>query len=793
MSKQTRRPFPAKINYCANAPLELIHGDLCGPITPATSAGNRFFLFLVDDYSRVMWVYMWKSKEEAFCEFKKFRAQVEKAPYSPQQNGVVERRNRTVVAMARSFLKEMKMPLTIWGEAVRHSVYILNRLPTRAITGKTPYEAWTGEKPNIDHIRVFGCTTHMKIPSVYTKKLDDRSKSVVYLGKEPGTKAHRLYDPMNRKLHVSRDVTFEEKKAWLWETEEQTELAPLETFTVFNTHEENPASEDDGEPVTPSQSNTDSFERFTGDMSYSSDSPNTELDTTDNSSGPVRYRSLNDIYNNTEVVEIDEDLLLLMGVDEPKCYNEAAKKHEWRQAMKKEIKAIEKNKTWELRELPQGHKAIYLKLETVRLLLVLSAKSGWEVHHLDVKTTFLNGDLLEEVYVNQPEGYVKQGQEHLVYKLAKALYGLRQAPRAWYPKLNKCLENLGFLRCPYEHAVYTRKQDGETLIVGVYVDDLLITGTSILAIKQFKDQMKSIFKMSDLGKLSYYLGIEVNQGADCIKLKQSTYARKLLEKAGMSDCNPTKFLMDPKLHITKDEGGEAVNLIEYKSIVGSLRYLVHTRPDIAFAVGIVSRFMEHPTVTHLNSVKRILRYVKGTLEFGLVYTQRSGNNFLTCYSDNDLAGYIEDMKSTGGMVFYLNESLITWVSQKQKCVALSSCEAEFMAATAAACQAIWLRKLLGQITSEFVGPVILFIDNKSAIDLAKNPVFHGRSKHIDIRYHFIREYVECGEIIIKHVSTDMQRADSLTMALPVVKFEQVVGSQELAWINLDYGGICWNI
>lgn len=265
----------------------------------------------------------------------------------------------------------------------------------------------------------------------------------------------------------------------------------------------------------------------------------------------------------------------------------------------------------------------------------------------------------------------------------------------------------------------------------------------------------------------------MQQGQGYIELKQTGYAKKILEKAGLRDCNPTKFPMDPKEQITKDEGGKSVNTTEFKSMVGGLRYLVHTRPDISYAVGVVSRYMERPTVMHLNAAKRILRYVKGTLEYGLVYTAESGNSILTGYSDSDLAGHIDDRKSTGGMVFYLNESLITWVSQKQKCVALSSCEAEFMAATAAACQAIWLRNVLCQITAEYVGPVILFIDNKSAIDLARNPVFHGRSKHIDVRYHFIRECVERGEIVLKQICSDSQRADVLTKALTTIKFERM--------------------
>lgn len=231
--------------------------------------------------------------------------------------------------------------------------------------------------------------------------------------------------------------------------------------------------------------------------------------------------------------------------------------------------------------------------------------------------------------------------------------------------------------------------------------------------------------------------------------------------------------MEPKVQLSKDEYGKCVNPTDYKSLVGGLRYLVHTRPDIAYAVGIVSRYMEKPNVMHLNAVKRILRYVRGTIDFGLIYSREQGSYLLSGFSDSDLAGNLDDRKSTAGLAFYLNDSLITRVSQKQRCVALSSCEAEFMAATAAACQAIWLRNVPRQMTYEGSGPLMLYIDNKSAIDLAKNPVFHGRSKHIDIRFHFIRECVERGEVIVKHVKTNQQKADVLTKSMPAEKFEEM--------------------
>lgn len=280
MAKQVRKSFPSKSNFSTKHALELVHGDLCGPIMPATLAGNRYFFLLVDDYTRFMWVYMLKNKSDAFSVFKKFRAKVENeqnkkigifrtdrggefmsndfnsycedlgitrhftTPYTPQQNGVVERRNRTVVEMAGSYLKQMKMPSVMWAEAIRHSIYVLNRLSTRALSGQTPYEAWMGNKPDIGHIRVFGCVVHMKIPGDKTKKLDDRSLKVVNLGKESGTKAYRLYDPSHNKVYISRDVTFEEDNAWPWNNLEETDTSHGYYFSVPDVSEvENDGSE----------------------------------------------------------------------------------------------------------------------------------------------------------------------------------------------------------------------------------------------------------------------------------------------------------------------------------------------------------------------------------------------------------------------------------------------------------------------------------------------------------------------------------------------------------------------
>jgi hypothetical protein len=250
-------------------------------------------------------------------------------------------------------------------------------------------------------------------------------------------------------------------------------------------------------------------------------------------------------------------------------------------------------------------------MESVRLLLALAATKEWEVHHMDVKSAFLNGELIEEVFVQQPSGFVIAGQEHKVLKLRKALYGLRQAPRAWNTKLDESLVSLGF----------TKKQS--ILIVGVYVDDLIITGAKLQDIKEFKREITALFKMSDLGLLSYYLGIEVEQTARAITLRQSAYAEKLLEHGGLGGCKLYQSPME-RLKLSKDITSPRVNATSYRSIGGGLRYLAHTRTNISFAIGYLSRFMEGPREDHLAAIKHLLRYVAGTIKHGLVYPKRGG-------------------------------------------------------------------------------------------------------------------------------------------------------------------------
>jgi hypothetical protein len=510
----------------------------------------------------------------------------------------------------------------------------------------------------------------------------------------------------------------------------------------------------------------------------------------------------------------DDEAVNLMAGEEPTSFTEAEREDCWRRAMLDELQSIDANDTWTLTSLPAGHRAIGLKwiykvkkderghtvkhkarlvakgyvqragvdfdevfapvarMESVRLIIALAAQRGWGVHHMDVKSAFLNGELEETVYVSQPPGFVADGHEHKVYKLHKALYSLRQAPRAWNSKLDASLESLGFNRSASEHGVYSRGSGDTLLLVGVYVDDLVITGAVEQEVLYFKEEMKQLFSTSDLGLLRYYLGLEVKQERGSTTICQAAYASKLLEKAGMEGCNSTQAPMEARCKLSKESKEKPVDATFYRSIIGSLRYLTHARPDITYAVGYLSRFMESPASDHLAAVKQLLRYIAGTLNFGCRY-HYGDSATLVGFSDSDHAGNVDSRKSTSGVLFFLGESPISWQSKKQSVVAKSSCEAEYIAAATAACQGIWLARLLGELLNKRTAPFVLYIDNKSTISLCKNPVLHDQSKHIDLKYHFIRDRVEKGEVAVEFMRTEDQRADILTKSLGRVRFQEL--------------------
>jgi hypothetical protein len=383
----------------------------------------------------------------------------------------------------------------------------------------------------------------------------------------------------------------------------------------------------------------------------------------------------------------------------------------------------------------------------------------------------LHGELTEAVFIDQPQGYEKPGEEHKVYRLKKALYGLKQAPCAWYNKIEAYFAKEGFEKCLCEHSLFIKSCDkGKLLIVSLYVDDLIFTGNDEEMFRNFKESMKKEFDMSDLGRMKCFLGVEVIQNSDGIFICQSKYAKEVLERFGMERSNPVKNPIVPGCKLSKHEDSAMnVDATEYKKLVGSLWYLTATRPDVMYVVGLISRYMEKPTEMHLQAGKRILRYLKGTIEFGIGYRKR-GDGSLIAFADSDYARDVDDKKSTSGYVFMLGTWVVSWSSRKQPVVTLSTTEAEFIAAASCACQGVWLRRILEKLGHVQGMCTTIYCDNSSAIKLSRNPVLHGRSKHIDVRFHFLRELTRDGVVELMYCNTQEQVSDIMTKPLKLEVF-----------------------
>ncbi|CAA7400665.1 unnamed protein product [Spirodela intermedia] len=362
-------------------------------------------------------------------------------------------------------------------------------------------------------------------------------------------------------------------------------------------------------------------------------------------------------------------------------------------------------------------------------------------------------------------------EENCTWSLVDLPHGCQAIGLKWVYKVKR--DENGAMANSSKHAIYTRRNGEAQLVVGVYVDDLVIIGASCDDIKQFKKEMADAFKMSNLGLLRYYLGIEVRQSAGGTSISQGAYAAKILERSGMAGCNPCQVQMATRLKLSKRSTEPLVDATAYRSIVGSLRYLVNTRPDLAFVVGYVSHFLEESRKDHLTAVKQILHYVAETKSWGLRYERKKEEQVqLTGFNDSDFAGDVDARKSTTGVIFFLANSPITWQSMKQKVVAQSNYEAEYIVAANAACQGVWLARVLAEVHGSALSVLMLRVDNKSAIALIKNLVLHRHSKHIEVKYHLVRESVEKGQINVEFIKSEEQLGDVLTKSLGKVKFHE---------------------
>ncbi|GJY08280.1 retrovirus-related pol polyprotein from transposon TNT 1-94 [Tanacetum coccineum] len=409
------------------------------------------------------------------------------------------------------------------------------------------------------------------------------------------------------------------------------------------------------------------------------------------------------------------------------------------------------------------------RIEAIRIFIANAATKNMIIYQMDVKTAFLNGDLQEEVFVSQPEGFEDQENPTHVYRLKKALYGLKQAPRAWYDTLSKFLMANNFFKGAVDPTLFTRKSGKHILLVQIYVDDIIFASTDLNACNIFSKEMSSKFQMSMMGQMSFFLGLQVSQSPGGIFINQAKYALETLKKYGMDLSDPVDTPMVDRLKLDEDLMGTPVDQTRFRGMVGSLMYLTASRPDLVFAVCMCARYQAKPTKKHFEAIKRVFRYLKGTIHMGLWYPKDNAMS-LTAYADADHAGCQDSRRSTSGSAQFLGDRLVSWSSKKQRSTAISTTEAEYIAMSGCCAQILWMRSQLKDYGFDF-NKIPLYCDNKSAIALCCNNVQHSRSKHIDIRHHFIREQVENRVVELYFVETNYQLADILTKALPRERFE----------------------
>ncbi|RVW68854.1 Retrovirus-related Pol polyprotein from transposon TNT 1-94 [Vitis vinifera] len=710
LGKHTRVSFPKRLNNRAKSPFELVHTDVWGPCRTASTLGFQYFVTFIDDYSR--------SQFTSFMSHHGILHQSSCA-HTPQQNGVAERKNRHLVETAHSSLPSF---------------------PDQPLYFLPP--------------RVFGCTCFVHILTPGQDKLSAKAMKCLFLGYSRLQKGYRCYSLETHRYFISADVTFFEDSPFFSTTSES-----LPVSEVYHRRPRVVA------PLPFPEAPADSLPIPSASPAPALPSPN-DLPIAVRK-GTRSTRNPHPIYNFLSYHRLSSPysafVSAISSVPLPKSTHEALSHPGWRQAMVDEMAALHSNGTWDLVVLPSGKSTVgcrwvyavkvgpdgqvdrlkarlvakgytqvygsdygdtfspVAKIASVRLLLSMAAMCSWPLYQLDIKNAFLHGDLAEEVYMEQPPGLLLRGS-----------------------------------LCIY---------------LVVYVDDIVITGSDQDGIQKLKQHLFTHFQTKDLGKLKYFLGIEITQSSSGVVLSQRKYALDILEETGMLDCKPVDTPMDPNVKLVPGQGEPLGDPGRYRRLVGKLNYLTITRPDISFPVSVVSQFLQSPCDSHWDVVIRILRYIKSTPGQGVLYENR-GHTQVVGYTDADWAGSPTDRRSTSGYCVFIGGNLISWKSKKQDVVARSSAEAEYRAMALATCELIWLRHLLQELRFGKDEQMKLICDNQAALHIASNPVFHERTKHIEVDCHFIREKIASGCVATSFVNSNDQLADIFTKSLrgPRIKY-----------------------
>ncbi|KAJ9543921.1 hypothetical protein OSB04_023628 [Centaurea solstitialis] len=887
--KQHKNSHKSKEVNTISSPLQLLHMDLFGPTNVMSIGKKSYCLVIVDDYSRFTWVYFLRTKDEtsglikpfvtrvenktnlrvkvirsdngtefknadlnSFCEEKGMERQYS-APRTPQQNGVAERRNRTLIEAARTMLADSKLPITFWAEAVNTACYVQNRVLIVKSKGKTPYELFEKMKPYIGFLQPFGCPCTILDTKTQLGKFESKSNDGFFVGYSSQSKALRVFNSSTRIIEESDNVKCNVNTPnipgsgpnWLFDidsltnslnmsysvnadsgTEQAQDTSP--TFVMFpmplvDTNDActtDEKSDDQTESGSAEKTDDQPIEEFSPsrnleDMPTLEEGPqwDQEPEVNDSNLGvdlteePLHLTRTQKNHPPTLVIgDIQSPMItrkqskslpnphlsmisVFLSQTEPKKAYDAMKDPSWIEAMQEELLQFVLQHVWDLVDLPRGHRVIGTKWifinKTDERGIVIKNKArlvaqgytqeeGIDYDDMDVKSAFLYGTIDEEVYVSQPPGFEDPKYPDKVYKLRKALYGLHQAPRAWYDTLSSYLLENKFERGVIDKTVFIKRTKTDMLLVQIYVDDIIFGSTKDDMCKEFEELMHKKFKMSSMGELTFFLGLQVKQKPEGIFINHSKYVASMLQKFGMNDAKPASTPMETHKHLTADVEGEEVDVHHYRSMIGSLMYLTASRPDIMFAVCVCARFQVRPKESHLHAVKRIFKYLKGQPRLGLWYPNDSSFD-LVAYTDSDYGGANLDRKSASGGCQFLGGRLVSWQCKKQTTVSQSTTEAEYIAASQCCSQVLWIQNQMQDYGLSFLQTPI-YIDNNSAISIVNNPVKHSKTKHIEIKYHFIRDCNEKKIIQVLKVHTDDQYADLFTKAFDVGRFTFLVTS-----------------
>jgi len=838
LGKMDEKPFEGKQD---RDPLLFgtLHADLMGPMNPeARWSHARFSLVINDDCSGFGFVFNLKHKDDTVKAIvdldkaieTKFQKRVHtlrtdnggefvntqlqthcrergislitSVAYNPELNGRAERRNRTHIEGTRTMLKDSELGKDLWAEAISTHVYIRNRCPSNIlINGITPFEKVFGQAPSIGHLRVFGSKCFIKVPDQTRTKLDDKAKECRLIGYE-GESIYVVVDAEKKKIR-SRNVIFVEGDA----------------------HRRN----NDDPPVLefPNQESAH-IEEMAGTEAEAEEKSKRRTRSEVWGTDPVRRSERTT--GQDEKVLIMKDKCDSPDIRIPKTYADAIKtpeKARWKKAMDYELAKLEEMNTWtetETADLPcdtqilpgmwvhivknlesgdkrfrsrwvvRGDKqktnltlsetfAPVSRISSLRTLLAIAMLNDLRIFAWDMDSAYLHGKIDHDLYVDFPDGYGRPGK---VAKLNKALYGLPEAARVWHEDLEAKLKELGFAPLGSDTGVFLRKTSVGITAIDTHVDD----GTGICSSEEeesrLKDDIRRFYKIKekDTSKPFKVLGILVTRDTHrgTLKLSQAEYIDSILQRFEMSDCNMVVTPTDKGSHLHEGKNGTYDDEKQYQALMGSLTYAaMSTRPDIGYITQYLSQSNKAPSLQDWNAAKRVLRYLKGTRDLGIVYHRESssssrGHEHATPwgYCDANYAEDPRDRKSTSGYSFMLAGGPIAWKSKKQASVALSTTEAEYYALGVACQEAIWLRQLCKELHMDLNQPTPIYSDNTGAVALSDNPVFHNRSKHIDIRWHFIRDQIRSKLICTSHIPGTENGSDFLTKALNRFEHERCV-------------------